>query len=80
MTQIELTAKQSADFQKHMKGLNKLRKDVEKANKGAKISWYFESGGGLNLIEGESHDSNGSPNYENVIDKEYLDNSNCGGW
>lgn len=80
MTDIVLTTTQSKEFSKLIKGLNKLRKDVEKSNKGSSIYWYFESGGGLNLMEGESHDKNGEPNHDNVIEREYLDKSRCGGW
>lgn len=80
MAEIELTVSQERKIKNAVKALNDVRREIEKANPGNDINWYLEDSCNLNLMEGDSHDYDGTARQDRVIETFWLENSSGGGW
>lgn len=80
MADIVLTKAQRTKIDKAVKSLNDVRAELQRDNPDKDISWYLEDCSNLNLMEDESHDSDGCANQHSVIQHFHLDNASGGGW
>ena len=78
-TEIVLTKKQRSKIQKALDSLDSVRLELELEH-GVDVGWYLEDTANLNLMQGQSHDDRGGPNFGMVIERFDLPNSSGGGW
>lgn len=80
MSDIQLTQKQKLKIKKAIQSLNDVRKEVQTKNPDNDINWYLEDCGNFNLMDNQSHDNEGNPRKDRVINSFDLDESSGGGW
>ncbi len=80
MSELTLTKTQLKKIQKAVQALNDVRQELQDENPDFDINWYLEDCGNLNLMECETHDDDGSPQHDGVIETFNLNNSSGGGW
>ncbi len=80
MSELTLTKAQLKKIQKAVQALNDVRKELQDENPDFNINWYLEDSCNLNLMECETHDDNGNPQQDGIIDYFLLRNSSGGGW
>lgn len=80
MADIELTPAQKRKLKRAVATLNDVRRELQQEHPERDINWYLEDTGNLNLMEDESHDRDGDPQRDKVIEQFSLDNSGGGGW
>lgn len=80
MADVKLTPAQSRKISKAVAALNEARHQLQLENPGCYINWYLEDSDSLNLMTGDSHDEQGAPRHDRVIESFVLDNASGGGW
>lgn len=80
MADVELTPAQKRKIKRAIAALNDVRQELQQENPDHYINWYLEDSGNLNLMEADSHDRDGDPQHDKVIEHFCLDNSGGGGW
>lgn len=80
MSDIQLTQKQKLKIKEAIQSLNDVRKEVQTKNPDNDINWYLEDCGNFNLMDNQSHDNEGNPRKDRVINSFDLDESSGGGW
>lgn len=80
MADVELTPAQKRKLKNAVKALNDVRRELQRDNPDYYINWYLEDNDNLNLMEGDSHDRDGTARQDKIIEFFNLDNSGGGGW
>lgn len=80
MADVELNPAQKRKIKRAIAALNDVRLELQQENPDHYINWYLEDNDNLNLMEADSHDGDGHPQHDKVIDSFCLDNSGGGGW
>lgn len=80
MGKPKVTKAQRQKIERHVKGLNDIRQELEDKYPDAYINWYLEDSSNLNLMSDESHDERGKPQQDAVMCSSCLDYSSGGGW
>jgi ferric iron reductase protein FhuF len=80
MSKLTLTKAQLKKIQSAVKALNDVRQELQDENIDFNINWYLEDSENLFLMECESHDADGNPMQDGVIEVFRLRMASGGGW